>query len=458
MDRILGVVAVLGVAVLAYLYGFASDRYDLFPSKFVADGIVATKAFSELWAEDDMPPGFLKLEPASTPRGVEATQNQAAQADGLILVAGGPYRLMDKCPELGCLAWLMNRSGEVVYAWPVRENQPWAKFEHMQGQPRPDRIYPVGVHAFDNGDLAVSFQSKGTFPFGVGIAKVDKDGNTIWKHENFAHHWFDVGDDGRIYTPTQKLIPNPHKLGDTPISLNCESRMIYDDHVTIIAPDGTIETEFSVLDAMVDSGYVGLIERTRSQCDPLHLNDVRILKAADAAEYPTLQAGDLLVSMNTINTAAVLDGTTHKVKWITSGHTVGQHNPRYGGNNKILLLDNRGGSAAGGGTRIVAVDVATDSIETIFPGPSTPKGLNYHTEVGGHFDLDADRKAALFSIGAAGSIVEIEFGSGNVLWKYNNVFDMEPFMRAKGTKLDPTFARFAVSSSYHTGDLPFLQK
>ena len=40
-------------------------------------------------------------------------------------------------------------------------------------------------------------------------------------------------------------------------------------------------------------------------CDPLHLNHVRLLTKEDAPAYPTLAAGDMLISVRNLNTIAI---------------------------------------------------------------------------------------------------------------------------------------------------------
>jgi hypothetical protein len=81
------------------------------------------------------------------------------------------------------------------------------------------------------------------------------------------------------------------------------------------------------------------------------------------SEYPELSAGDLLISMRNINTVAIMDQTTARIKWIASGLTLRQHAPRFLGQNKILVLDNLGGLPEKGGSRLVAVDLRSRRID-----------------------------------------------------------------------------------------------
>ena len=111
---------------------------------------------------------------------------------------------------------------------------------------------------------------------------------------------------------------------------------------------------------------------TTAPCDPLHLNDVRVLNGKDALEYPTLSPGDLLISIRNLNTVAVMDAATTRIKWIASGLTIRQHAPSYLGANSILVFDNLGGPAEKGGSRLVKIDLASHAVATLFPRASTP--------------------------------------------------------------------------------------
>jgi Arylsulfotransferase (ASST) len=111
-------------------------------------------------------------------------------------------------------------------------------------------------------------------------------------------------------------------------TLACEARKIYEDIILVLNPEGGTVRKISVLRSLFDSGYGGLIYMTQAPCDPLHLNDVRVLDERDVSEYPELSAGDLLISMRNINTVAIMDQTTARIKWIASGLTLRQHAPR----------------------------------------------------------------------------------------------------------------------------------
>ena len=195
-----------------------------------------------------MPPGALAFETGSASSQSAQTMADARPSDkGLILVTGGPYELMAKCPELGCLAWIMDRSGTVYHTWPIHRDAPWGDVKRHVGFSNPDNIYPSGLHLYDNGDLLVSYQARNTFPYSVGLAKFDKNGTLLWHKESLSHHWFYVDRDGLIYTPSHQIIDSPLLVSDTKQSIFCAEKKIYEDIVLVLKPDGEVVRKISVL-------------------------------------------------------------------------------------------------------------------------------------------------------------------------------------------------------------------
>jgi Arylsulfotransferase (ASST) len=457
------VLFVLGLSAMAYFYGVASTKRQWFPTTVVEDGWLAAKALKEVWDSeaDHLPPGAIELadaEPIHRPPGDLASTQAPAPPEELLLIPGGPFQLMEFCPELGCLAWLMDRRGTIYHAWPLDPAVEWG--DSVSAASQDWYISPTGGHVYGNGDLLVVFQGHNTFPFGVGIARFDRNGKLLWKKEINAHHWFDLDDQGRIYLATHRLVDSPLELADTDHQLTCEDEKIYEDFIAILDPDGNVIDEFSLYDVFIDSGYVGLLERTRGRCDPLHLNDVRVLKAEDADGYPEFAVGDIMVSTNAVNTVAVIDPRSRRIKWLTSGTTVAQHSPRFAGDNRILVFDNRGGARIDekGGSQIVSIDVASGVPQTVFPKPEGVPSLDFYSHVAGHIDLDRGSSRALISLYDQGRILEVDLVTGEVLWEYTNVHDIGGYQGSEDGDGSPTFALFGINSADYVARPAFLTK
>jgi Arylsulfotransferase (ASST) len=453
MDRVFAALFVLGLSVLAYTYGVASAKFELFPYELVNRGWVAAKALYESGSDAGVP-GLLTFE--ATGKEFPTPRPDDADAD-LILMTGGAGTLMEHCPRLGCLAWLMDRQGTIHHAWPIDPDQPWGDTERVSGDTQAESFYPTSLHMYDNGDLLVSYHGRNTYPYGVGLAKFDKNGALLWKNENFSHHKLHVGPDGRIYTPAHKIIDSSVlKLADTNQQLPCEDGRYYDDVVYLLDHDGVVIDEISILQSLFASGYAGLVRLTEDPCDPIHLNDVQTLSARDAAEYPRLSQGDLLVSLRNISTLAVIDPATRRVKWLVSGVTIRQHSPHYIGNDQIMIFDNFGGPAGKGGSRLVKVDLASGASTTVFPRADSPD-LDFFTGLSGQLDLDSERSRALVALTMQGRIVELDLESGQVLWEYKNTHEIEKYLEGKEEAPEERYATFGVSAAYYAASPSFLQ-
>ena len=190
LDRVALLLFVLGFAFLSYLYGVASSRFSLFPYEIVREAWIAGKALREAIAAEsvDMPPGALAFETGSASSQSAQTMADARPSDkGLILVTGGPYELMAKCPELGCLAWIMDRSGTVYHTWPIHRDAPWGDVKRHVGFSNPDNIYPSGLHLYDNGDLSRFLSGLEHFSLQCRPCQVDKNGRPM-AQKACSHH------------------------------------------------------------------------------------------------------------------------------------------------------------------------------------------------------------------------------------------------------------------------------
>lgn len=138
--------------------------------------------------------------------------------------------------------------------------------------------------------------------------------------------------------------------------------------------------------------------------DPFHANDVEPLPAALAPRFPAFAAGDLLISLRSLNAVMVVDPTTLHVKWLTNDYTLRQHDPDWEADGEISVLDNQNGRHFSRivrfnpttGTHRVSVDGAKYDFYTRIRGKhqTLPNGgvLITSSEQGRIFELDASGK------------------------------------------------------------------
>jgi hypothetical protein len=407
-----------------FAYGVGTAYFRVFPFSVLHNAHEAWLALARTNDDDAFrEPDELKDVAAPTVRCFSPSSG-----DELILVSGGEDYLKEQSSGHGCLAWIMDRQGRVNHVWQY-DPELWSKLDSVAITPgRSAKVYPVGLHLYPDGGLLVSFQGWYTFPVGIGLARFDRDSKLMWKKEFHTHHWFSVAADGRIYALKSRVVDSPRAVGDTRFSLSSGAAKILEDAVLILDPDGNVLDEISLVDALIQSGWHGLLAAragsdwdgaetcTIMDQDPTHLNGIQLVDPKLAADHPWLRAGDLLVSMRSLNAVGILDPRTRRFKWMSAGTTVMQHSPVFY-ENGVLVFDNRGGSLASGGSRLVQIDLETRRSQAVFPRPRSSLPGKFYTGVAGHLDLGGDGRV-LVALSKAQKVWEINLKTGAVLWEY----------------------------------------
>jgi len=405
------------LCLLSLGYGMAAASYRLFPYTLVDDAGSALRALVEVYHSPD--------DAASAPDAIAAPtafSYSPGAGDELLLVSGGVGYHADLSSTGSCLAWIMDREGSVRHVWEY-DPEIWSDLERVTAAPFKSEIFPVGLHLYEDGGLLVSFQGLQCWPYGIGLARFDPDGRLLWKHERFNHHWFSVAEDGRIYVGALRIAESPVPLGETAGRIVSDDGKVSDDTVMILDADGNVLTEISMLQALLNSGWVGLFQgATDSNIDaftrdPTHLNDIRLVDEELAARHDWLNAGDLLLSFRSINAVGILDVETQRFKWLATGATIRQHSPRFVGDS-VLVFDNRGGPAELGGSRLVSIDLESQLPTTVFPvGPITATDRPFYTKTAGHLEI-ADERRVIVALSEEGNLWEVDIATGEVLWEY----------------------------------------
>jgi hypothetical protein len=291
-------------------------------------------------------------------------------------------------------ATLLDMRGNIVHRWELPFSRAWRKTPHVRRPVSDSRVHWFRCHLYPNGDLLAVYHANGDTPYGYGLAKMDKDSNLLWTFSANVHHDVDVGEDGTIFTLTQKFVDAPAGAPKT------NSKRHLADYVVVLSPLGEKLKEIPILPAFLDSPfapYLSVVERPAAkagfpdgaspavgelsdpqshlalaplphaqfQGDILHANSVRVLRQGRAARFPLFKAGDVLLSMRNLDAIAVLNIATGRVVWAARGPWRRQHDADFLENGRLLVYDNLGSLAR---TRVLEYDPRTQAVDWLYTG------------------------------------------------------------------------------------------
>ncbi len=156
-------------------------------------------------------------------------------------------------------ALLVDMDGRVLHTWHCDFATAW-----------PGRVLPRGdvnsgfwrrAYLYPNGDVLAIFE-------GLGLVKLDRDSNLLWKYDGFCHHDMAVRQDGTILVLERepRIVP-----WIDPVS------PVLEDFVTTLSPSGEMLKRVSLLDAFANSDYSSMLKRIERPGDVFHTNTLELL-------------------------------------------------------------------------------------------------------------------------------------------------------------------------------------
>lgn len=386
------------MALLAFLYGFATRTFSWFPSSFLQRAWVQGRRIVSA-----PPPDFL------TPRvydrsGAEIVRAGAMQP-GLTLITSSW-----KDPEWKAGLELIDRHGETLHRWRIDPSTVFPESAKRRAIAL-EEMDIQGSHLFPNGDVLVNVEY-------AGAVRLDACSRVRWTLAAGNHHSIAEADDGSFWIPgvTQK---SAAESGSFPDGFPGLTGPLYQDFIMRVSSDGEVLKTINVLDVLYVNGLHRHIPKQTSQPGTYltHLNDVEPLSASLADEYPLFEAGDLLVSLKFLDLVFVFDPESGKVKWHTSHPFARQHDPDFLGDGWVGVFDNNADYTPRGtmlgGSRIIALQPHTGSTDILFP---TEKSDRFYTVVRGKWQ-ELENGNLLLTESAAGRVVEVT-PDGETVWEW----------------------------------------
>jgi hypothetical protein len=286
------------------------------------------------------------------------THDPSLAQDGLNLYVSG------HAPEVH----LINMQGEALHVWRREFLTIWPDYEHYREEASPEDPphYIFRAWPFPNGDLLALFE-------GHGLVKLDRDSEVLWSYAGATHdrpsgchHDLWVTDEGEVYVLTYDRGKNVPSVND--------SSTIWEDHISILGPDGAERDRFSVIESFRSSPYSSLLEPiVRSPYHSLHANSIQVFDGSLAGASEVFRKGNILISCRENNAVAIIDADSHQVVWALAGPWLRQHSARLLDDGSMLLFDNRGrdpelGESYFGSSKIMQFDPLQQSISWTYEG------------------------------------------------------------------------------------------
>jgi hypothetical protein len=344
------------VLVLALLYGYSARQNGFFPDSLIRQ---VQQEASDIWYRPMLTERIYDRSGADI-RDSTAMQPGLTFINALWNDPEGPH------PGFN----LINRHDEVIHTWRVDRSTLFPDSLKLRGDPVQENLH--GSHLLPNGDVVFNSSY-------IGAVRIDACSDVVWRLPRGNHHSVDRADDGtfwiggtsdRLRTASEQF-PDGFPGLDDPLWLH---------QLHHVSADGELLRRINVLDILYQNDlqrYIAKAYQPQAKDDEprttdiLHLNDVDPLPASMADEYPLFEAGDLAVSIRKVDLVFVFDPDTGTVKWHTSNPLIMQHDPDFMGDGWIGIFDNNRNFMKRGrmleGSRIVAAQPHTDSIEIRFP-------------------------------------------------------------------------------------------
>ncbi len=310
-------------------------------------------------------------------------------------------------------ASLMAMDGQILHEWRLPYQEFWDESGSVKNPGADSENVIRDVVLFPNGDLLALYIGNGLTPWGLGMAKMDKDSNLIWKYLEPVHHDLNIAPDGKIYTLSNYFATEPAP------GLEEITPPFMEDYVVVLSEDGKELQRISLNKAIYNSPYRYLLDVPSilsKPWDPLHANSVTFITEEMARVLPFAEEGQVLISMRRIDGLAVLDLETEQLVWALRGPWQGQHDPDVLQNGSLLLFDNLGDlDRRNGRSRILEFNPITMEILWSYEG----KGEEKFQSVTRGTQQRLPNGNTLINETNAGRLVEVTRGE-EVVWKYSN--------------------------------------
>jgi hypothetical protein len=441
LQRAISFVALLYIVVIiAFAWGYLSFKNKSFPHQLIQD---MRGTITSLRAQKE-----LREDPRSAHEIATSRQNGGVTIN----------ELPDGGDDLIFVTWfrgesfvvdLIDRNGDVVHNW----RMPYDQVDMSQARDRDVKLFLRnqtihGAHLDSDGNVLFVNEYH-------GMVKLSADSKLLWKTEHANHHAVTVGLDGSVWSLNRRTMKDKNDW--VPLA----TAPYVDDTVVQYSPGGALLDEFSITQLIVDNRFEGILyggppwgPRLPDR-DPLHVNDIDVLTADQAAFFPNTRAGDIMLSLRTPNNIIIVRPEGREIRWSMTGPFLRQHDPQITRDGLLLVYDNRTVRAQLGGkvryldkgqqlgySRVIALDPLTREVRWEYAG--SEKEPFFSSIQGKHEELKNGDVLVVEPEG--GRIFQVDRATGEIVWEHVNL--LEPGIVGRVTQAVP----------FDRSDLAFLSQ
>lgn len=385
----------------AFVYGYLTKSRGLPPARFIA---TAKQGWSDLKERMNIEKPWYYIPTGLTRKTVVHDADAVSPGLTLIGAIGADGHLF---------ARIIDRDGQIINEWNLDWFDIWPHATHLAKDLLPKSAPGTFLHGMlltEDGGLIFNYE-------GLGMVRVDACGKVVWRLPERTHHSLFRDDDGDIWSPLVVSHPKAVKKWRY-------YNPSWDEFFIIkVSPDGKVLFRKSVYDLMRENDLLGMLYMAppghwgpEMHGDALHLNDVEVFSAKMTPGF--FQPGDIMISLRNINSIVVFESKSLKVKYVSAGHYIRQHDPDFVDGNTISVFDNHdlGEREDGIQSRIVLESVPSGKTKIAFQGT---RELPFYTDIMGREQWLPNGNLLVLEA-RNGRILEID-PTGRLVWEYNNI-------------------------------------
>lgn len=393
------IVFILSLLGLSCLYGIVAQRFQLFPAPLVASAYESLRSLKQSMAVYD---SWAYIERDGRP--LVPIYDRDKTQPGLTKITGyGRDGVLT--------AKVVDAQGQDVHRWNVDWFDVWPDANHLTEEEIPHTRPGTTIHGAlvtADGGLVFNYEK-------LGLVRLDACSRVVWRLPRRTHHSVFEDEQGNFWVPDLVWY---HDDADIPWPGH---RAPFREYLILkISPQGEILEQYSIMDLLLENHLPGLLYMSATgnmgvdvTDDTLHMNDVEVFPST--LQPGVFEAGDVMVSLRNIHSIIVFNMASRKVRYLSVGKYIRQHDPDFIDGNHFSVFDNHNlqDLEPEPYSRLVIESALDGSQQEYYAGSP---GQRFFTMVQGKHQW-LENGNVLLTVAAEGRAIEVSPGR-EIVWEY----------------------------------------